>query len=170
MRIFKATLLAASLAVAGLSGPSFASDTGMGHAMKSEPVNAGDLDISGGWVRSMLPGQKVAGGFIVITNNGDADDRLVSVSTPAAPKSEIHEMAVVDDIMKRRALPDGLVIPAGETVELKPGGFHLMFMAVPEPFAAGDTVQVTLVFEKAGQVEMMLPVMKMEDMKAMKHD
>ncbi len=131
----------------------------MDHGDKAKPVMAGDLHISGYWTRAMLPGQKVGGGYLVITNNGSDHDRMVAISTPHTDRAEIHEMKMVDDVMKMRELEDGLHVPAGETVVLEPGGYHLMFMAVTTPFKEGDMVPVTLTFEKAGDVELMLPVM-----------
>ena len=116
------------------------------------------LKITGAWAKAMLPGQPVGGGYLTIENTGAEADRLVSVTSSASPDIEIHEMKMEGDVMKMRELPDGLEVPAGGKVELKPGGFHLMFMAVAEPFKEGGTVKVTLRFEKAGEVEVSLPV------------
>lgn len=124
----------------------------------SEVISAGDLTISDGWLKAMLPGQPAGGGYLTIANKGQLPDRLVGVSTPAAGKSEIHEMKVENDVMTMRPIEGGLDIPAGGSVELKPGGLHLMFMQVTEPFEKGATVPVTLEFEKAGKVELALPV------------
>ena len=137
-------------------------------AYQAEAVVHGDLELSGYWTRAMLPGQKVGGGFVTISNKGSDDDRLISVKTPLTQRTEIHEMSIIDDVMKMRALSDGLPVPAGQTVELKPGGFHIMFMAVAEPFVAGSMVPVVLTFEKAGEVELMLPIMP-AGTKAMDH-
>lgn len=128
------------------------------HKAAAGPVEVGDLEIAGGSVKAMLPGAKVGGGGFVVKNTGSADDRLVAVESPAAGRVELHEMAMENDVMKMRKLADGIVIPAGETVELKSGGLHLMFMEVQKPFAEGDTVPVTLTFEKAGKVDYVLPV------------
>jgi copper(I)-binding protein len=125
---------------------------------EAHPVKAGDLTLTAGWLRAMLPGQPAGGGYVTISNAGSTPDRLVAVSTPAAGKSEIHMMEMKNDVMVMRPVDGGLEIPAGGTVELKPGGFHLMFMQMTEPFAEGATVPVTLEFEKAGKVELMLPV------------
>ncbi|MCB1384012.1 MAG: copper chaperone PCu(A)C [Notoacmeibacter sp.] len=125
-------------------------------------VKAGDLEISGYWARAMLPAQPAAGGFLTVTNTGKDDDRLVAVETPRAGRSEIHEMAVIDNVMKMRQLADGLAVPAGSTVELKPGGYHLMFLQVAERFEEGQAVPVVLTFEKAGKVELTLPVKTLE--------
>jgi copper(I)-binding protein len=143
----RAARLAVVLTATLLPGAAFAED-----------MMLGDLTLSGAFTRAMAPTAKVGGGFITITNNGQEDDRLISASSPAAPVVQLHEMAVVDDVMKMRELPDGIEIPAGETVTLKPGGLHIMFMQVPTPFEEGSEVPVTLTFEKAGSVDVMLHV------------
>ncbi|MBR0555372.1 DUF1775 domain-containing protein [Ciceribacter sp. L1K23] len=122
------------------------------------PVTVGDLELTAGFTKAMLPGQPVGGGFVTIKNNGHHDDVLVSAESPNAGRVELHEMAMVGEVMKMRALADGIPVPAGQTVELKPGGLHMMFMEVKEPFAEGATVPVKLVFQNAGEVEIMLPV------------
>ena len=124
----------------------------------AETVEIGALKISGAWAKVMLPGQPVGGGYLTIENAGAQSDRLVSVTSSASPDVQIHEMKMEGDVMKMRALSEGLDIPAGGKVELKPGGFHLMFMAVTEPFKEGGMVKITLKFEKAGDVEVTLPV------------
>jgi len=123
------------------------------------PVKLGDLEISGPFARATLPNQPVGGGYVTITNKGSTADRLVSATSPAAGMVQIHEMAMEGDVMKMRELPDGLEIPAGQSVTLSPGGLHLMFMKLNGPFKQGSTIPVTLNFEKAGSVEVELPVM-----------
>lgn len=127
-----------------------------GHA--NDVAKVGSLELSGAMSKAMLPGQPVGGGFITIKNDGTSDDRLVSVASPLAGRAEIHEMAMVNDVMKMRKLDAGIVIPAGKTVELTPGGLHFMFFNVSKPFAEGDKVPVTLTFEKAGKVDVMMDV------------
>lgn len=127
-------------------------------AAEAAAVVAGDLEITAYRVKAMLPNQPTGGGFLTITNKGQAADRLISATSPAAGTVEIHTMEVVNDVMTMRPVEGGLEIPAGATVELKPGGFHLMFMMVGEPFKEGGAVPVTLEFEKAGKVELTLPV------------
>src|SRR3546814_19094022 len=78
----------------------------------------------------MLPGQPVGGGFVTIRNGGSEDDVLVSISSPAAQVVELHEMAMEGEVMKMRKLEAGIPVPAGQAVELKPGGLHMMFMQV----------------------------------------
>lgn len=138
----------------------FSALAGKARAEEAAPVTAGKLEISEAWARAMLPGQPAGGGFLTITNKGGEPDRLVGASSPAAGKVEVHTMEVVNDVMTMRPVQGGLEIPAGATVELKPGGLHLMFMKVSEPFKDGGTVPVSLEFEKAGAVEVVLAVRK----------
>lgn len=114
---------------------------------------AGGLEIIHPSSRAMLPGAPVAGGYLTIVNHGKTDDRLVSVTSDRAAEVQLHEMAIENDVMKMRELPEGIPIPAGSSVELKSGGLHVMFMKVKRPFKEGDMVKATLVFEKAGPVE-----------------
>lgn len=123
-----------------------------------EAVTVGDLELTAGFTKAMLPGQPVGGGFVTITNKGASDDRLVSATSDRAGEVQLHEMAMQGDVMKMRQLPDGIPVPAGQTVELVPGGLHLMFFKVAEPFQQGQSVKVTLTFEKAGNVDVVLPV------------
>lgn len=88
-----------------------------------------------------------------MTNTGTAPDRLIGGSAAFAERVEIHEMATRDGVMTMRALSGGLAIAPGQTVELKPGGLHVMFMGLRTPLSEGQTVKVTPDFEKAGKVE-----------------
>uniref|UniRef100_UPI003F22DCF6 copper chaperone PCu(A)C n=1 Tax=Rhizobium sp. F40D2 TaxID=3453141 RepID=UPI003F22DCF6 len=134
--------------------------SGMGAAAPAgETVKAGDLEVSGGFAKAMLPGQPVGGGFFTVKNNGETDDRLLSVTSPAAGEVQLHEMVTKDNVMRMRQLKDGIPIAAGQTVKLEPGNLHLMFQKVKTPFKQGDTVPVTLTFEKAGKVELVLQVL-----------
>ena len=126
-------------------------------ANSAGPVILGDLTLDGGFSRATPPGAPVAGGFLTIANGG-AEDRLVAASADFAGRTEIHEMAMEGEVMRMRELPEGLPIPAGGTVELKPGGYHLMFMELKQPLVEGETVNVTLSFEKAGEVSLPLAV------------
>jgi periplasmic copper chaperone A len=127
-------------------------------AKQPAPVVAGDLEITAYRAKAMLPGQPVGGGYLSIANKGAAPDRLLAVTSPNAHTVEIHTMEMVNDVMTMRPVTGGLEIPAGATVELKPGGTHLMFKMVSEPFKEGGEVPVTLEFEKAGKVDLTLPV------------
>lgn len=123
----------------------------------------GELMIKQAWIRAAPAGAPVAGGYLIITNKGQAADRLVSVSAEFAGMSEIHEMAMEGDVMKMRPVEGGLAIEPGATVELKPGGFHLMFMKPKAQIKDGDSHNVTLMFENAGAVELEMPVGKPAD-------
>ena len=118
----------------------------------------GSIVIGHPWTRATPPTAQAGGGFLTLTNKGSAPDRLVAVRSPAAAKVEIHEMKMDGNIMRMRELEKGLEIPAGATVELKPGGFHLMFMGLKAPFAKDVRVPVALVFEKAGSIDVELIV------------
>ncbi|CDN54208.1 Secreted protein containing DUF461 [Neorhizobium galegae bv. officinalis bv. officinalis str. HAMBI 1141] len=127
-------------------------------AAQDAPTKVGDLEVTGAFTKAMLPGQPVGGGYFTIKNNGKSDDMLTSVSSPVAGTVEMHEMAMQGEVMKMRKLDTGIAIPAGKTVELTPGGLHLMFIKVKEPFKQGGKVPVTLTFEKTGKVDITLPV------------
>ena len=112
------------------------------------------------WVRGTVAQQKASGLFVQLTSAQGG--RLVSASSPLAGSVEIHDMAMDGNVMTMRALPDGLVLPAGKPVALKPGGQHLMLMGLKQALKAGDTVPVTLVIELADKkretVEIKAPV------------
>lgn len=113
----------------------------------------GSLKIDHPWSRATPHGAQVAGGYLVIENKGADADRLVSATSEIAGRVEIHEMAVQDGIMKMRPLARGLEIKPGATAKLEPGGFHVMFMNLKRPLKQGEKFKGTLVFEKAGPLE-----------------
>jgi copper(I)-binding protein len=116
-------------------------------------IRAGDIVITGPWTRATPGGAKVAGGYMRLTNTGKETDRLTGGSLPQAGRFEVHEMATVNNVMTMRQLEKGLEIRPGETVELKPGGFHVMFLDLKEGLRQGLPLRGTLVFEKGGKVE-----------------
>ena len=113
---------------------------------------AGDVMIEGAFSRATLPNQPVAGAFMRLKNTGDEADALIGGSTEIAGRVEVHEMAMSGDVMKMRELADGLEVPAGETVELKPGGYHIMLFDLKEPLVEGEVFEITLEFAKGGSV------------------
>ncbi len=113
----------------------------------------GALEIDHPWTRATPDGAAVAGGFLTVTNTGPQADRLIGGTAAFAGEVEVHEMAMEGDVMKMRHLADGLDIPAGAEVVLKPGGYHIMFMGLTTGLTEGETVKGTLVFEKAGTIE-----------------
>ena len=114
---------------------------------------AGAIKITAPWSRATPAAAKVAGGFMVIENTGKESDFLIGGSLVRSGRVEIHEMAVVNDVMRMRELPQGLEIKPGEKVTLKPGSYHVMFMDLKQPLAEGETVEGTLVFKTAGTVK-----------------
>lgn len=113
----------------------------------------GDITITAPWTRATPKSAPVAGGFVKITNNGQESDWLTGGTFTGAGRVEVHEMATVDGVMRMRQLGSGLEIKPGQTIELKPGGFHLMFMELKQPTVEGKPVRGALTFRKAGTVE-----------------
>lgn len=128
----------------------------------AEMLKQGDISIHHTMIRAGLPGSKVTAGYLELTNNGAADDQLVSVQLEGAGKAELHSMEVNNGVMKMRPLKDGIILPAGETVSLTPGGLHLMFMQLDGLPKEGETRELTLVFAKAGSISFAAPVKKVK--------
>jgi periplasmic copper chaperone A len=138
----------------------------------AQDYTAGPIKIEAPWTRATPTGAKVAGGFMKLQNTGTDTDRLIGGSVTFAGKFEVHEMAMTDNIMKMRELEKGLELKPGQSVELKPGSYHVMFMDLQQPLKDGDKVKGTLVFEKAGKVEVEYTVKAMGSQggtPAMKH-
>ncbi|MCJ2052264.1 DUF1775 domain-containing protein [Methylobacterium sp. J-070] len=121
-------------------------------AAPAAPVKAGDLTIETPWLRATPNGAKVAGGYVRITNRGSAPDTLTGATVPFAQSGDIHAMSMEGGVMKMAPVSGGLTIKPGETVELKPGGYHLMFEGLSGAPKAGETVSGTLTFRRAGTV------------------
>jgi hypothetical protein len=133
--------IAAWIALA-LAAPAYAHD-----------YTKGPLKIDHPWSRATPHGAQVAGGYLMIENRGAEADRLVRITSEISGRVEIHEMSVQGGIMKMRPLALGLEIKPGATAKLEPGGFHVMFMNLKRPLKQGEKFKSTLVFEKAGTVE-----------------
>lgn len=116
------------------------------------------LAVADAWAAVTPKGTKVAAGFFTVANAGADGDRIVAAKSPRAARVELHEVAMAGTKMKMRPLKDGIAVPAGGSVALSKDGLHLMFMDIAAPFAEGDTVPVTLTFERAGDVEVALVV------------
>ncbi|HEY0213475.1 MAG TPA: copper chaperone PCu(A)C [Paenirhodobacter sp.] len=125
----------------------------------SDAVELGALRLTAAFTRATYPGAPVAGGFVTITNTGSQDDRLTGGTAAFARDVQVHEMAMQGEVMQMRPKPDGLLIPAGQTVTLKPGGDHLMFLQLNRPLRQGVTETVTLTFQNAGSVDVDMPVL-----------
>jgi copper(I)-binding protein len=122
-------------------------------AAAAQEYVAGPIRVSKVWTREVPGGAKVAAGFMTITNTGKEPDTLIGGTVPFAAKFEVHEMKMDGGIMQMRQLTSGLVLKPGETVVLKPGSFHLMFMDLTGAPRKGTPVKGTLIFEKAGKIE-----------------
>jgi periplasmic copper chaperone A len=139
MKLIRSIAFASAL----MAAPAFAHD-----------FAAGDLTIEHPWSRATPQGARVAAGYASITNNGSESDRLIEVRSDIAASVEIHEMAVDGNgVMTMRPIADGIEIPAGDEVRLEPGSFHVMFMGPEKQFVEGESFAGTLVFEKAGEVD-----------------
>ncbi|MBW8303613.1 MAG: copper chaperone PCu(A)C [Brevundimonas sp.] len=117
----------------------------------SGPDTGGAVQVADALCRPTPTGRQSTGCYLTLT--AQADDRLTAVSSPRAGLAQIHESRVESNMMMMRELKEGLPLPAGETVELKPGGNHIMLLSVTEPLKAGDTVPLTLTFASAPPVE-----------------
>jgi periplasmic copper chaperone A len=121
----------------------------------------GPLEINHPWARATAPTAPAGGGFLSITNKGTTPDRLIAIRSTVAQQSQLHEMKMEGNIMRMRELDHGLAIPAGATVTLAPGGYHVMLIGLKTPLKQGSRVPVTLVFEKAGSIDIELDVQAM---------
>ena len=144
--LLRRTFLAASPALLSPAAP----------AATAQEARAGDLAVQQPWTRAAGQGATGAG-FLSISNRGAAADRLLSATTPAARAVELHTMLRDGDVMRMRAV-EAVEIPPGQTVALRPGGLHMMLVGLSRPLREGETVPVTLRFERAGEVRVDLAV------------
>jgi len=125
----------------------------------AQDAQVGKIKIEGAYTRTTVPGQKVAGGFMKIIDQGAAD-QLIGASSSVADEVQLHTMSMEGNTMQMRQVK-AIDVPATGTVELKPGGLHLMLIGIKAPLKAGDLIAVKLKFAKAGEVEVKLPVQPM---------
>ncbi|MBC7483672.1 MAG: copper chaperone PCu(A)C [Rhizobacter sp.] len=125
-------------------------------AAHAHSFKLGSIEIGHPYARATAAGQPTGGGFLKLTNGG-ADDKLLSASAAVSASVELHEMKMEGDVMRMRQV-DGIALPAGQSVELRPGGFHIMFVGLKAPLKAGDKFPIKLKFEKAGEVEVTVNV------------
>lgn len=135
---------------------SFSNITFASSDKKSSEFRVGQIKVENPYTRATVAGQKVAGGFMKIENKGAAD-QLISASSPMAAEMQLHTMSMEGNVMKMREVKV-IDVPANGSVDLKPGGLHLMFMDIKAPLKAGESVPVKLKFQKAGEIEIRLPV------------
>jgi periplasmic copper chaperone A len=122
-----------------------------GTVVSAEDYAAGGLQIGNPWARATPSGATVGAGYLTIMNKGKAPDRLIGGSAAPASRFEIHNTVVEGGVAKMRPIA-GLEIKPGETVELKPGGMHVMLLGLKQPLKQGQRIKGTLVFEQAGTV------------------
>jgi periplasmic copper chaperone A len=115
------------------------------------------IAIERAWATPTPAGVDVSAGYLAIVNATAADDRLLGATSPRAERAEIHEITMEDGVMRMRRI-DVLTIPAEEEIEFGPGGMHLMFYGVTEPFSEGQSIPVRLTLETAGAIDVNLPV------------
>lgn len=159
--MFKPAFAAAVLAAcAFVFGPISAAAEGghaqgdTGQAIEMDSAILGDMMIEAPVIRATTPHAPAAGGFMRITNMGTADDTLLAASIGAeiAGMAQLHTMSMDGDVMRMQEVAGGIAIPAGETVQLAPGGLHVMLMRLEAPMVEGDHHEITLMFENAGEV------------------
>lgn len=126
------------------------------------PPGAGGIVVQDPYARPAPNMGGSGGAFMVIANNSGQADRLLSATSPIAKMVELHETIMEGEVMKMVHQPQGFELPAGSKVELKPGGKHIMLMNLVAPLEAGQTIQITLKFEKAGEQTISVPVREMK--------
>ena len=129
-------------------------------------VRQGDIEVSGAWVRSTVPNRPAAG-YMTLTNHGDVADRLVAVRAADVDTVELHQSSMVDGVMRMDPI-QAVEVPAGGMAELKQGGMHVMMFGTGRLKPGGST-DLVLVFERAGEVTLAIPVLKRAPDGAMDH-
>ncbi len=124
----------------------------------SSNYTLGGIEIGSPWARAPSPATGDGAGFFTLTNKGAASDRLIAAVSPAAGRVEIHAIKVEGSELRMRQLVDGLALSPGATLTLKPRGYHLMLIGLKTPLEQGARITVTLVFEKAGSIDIELVV------------
>jgi len=120
--------------------------------------DVGAIHISQPWARATPKGASTAGAYMTVTNNGKTPDRVNCVSSDASAECQIHSMTMDNGVMVMRPVEGGLEIKPGETVTLKPGGFHMMLLNLKHPLEQGNSMKATLKFDNAGTVQVDYPI------------
>ncbi len=116
------------------------------------------INVEQPWARATPAGAMTGAVYMTLANRTNTEDRLTAASSDVASKVQIHEMAVVNGIMQMRQLTDGLAVPAGGSVTLKPGGYHVMLIGLKKRLIAGQTFPLTLTFANAGNISITVPI------------
>jgi hypothetical protein len=152
MTLLKQIVFASALTLAAFAGIA---------SGRASDIKLGDLVISDPWSRQSPMAADAAAGFLKITNTGKKDDRLVKATASITPNVQLHDMVIENDVMKMVELTEGIPIPAGATVELRPKSLHVMFVDLKAPVKEGEKINGTLFFEKAGSVDVVFEVKSM---------
>jgi len=128
-------------------------------AAQAADFNVGSVHITEPWTRVTPKGASTAAGYMTVTNSGSTPDRLSCVSSEAAVQCQIHTMSMEGGVMRMRPVEGGLEILPGQSITLKPGGLHMMFIDLKHPLEPGKTVEATLKLEQAGTVKVEYPIL-----------
>jgi copper(I)-binding protein len=128
-------------------------------AAAAEDYNVGSIHISQPWSRATPKGAASGAGYMTLTNNGTTPDRVSCVSDDVSAQCQIHSVTMEGGVMKMRPVEGGLEIKPGDSITLKPGGNHMMFLSLKHPLEQGGTVKATLKFEHAGTIDVEYPVL-----------
>jgi periplasmic copper chaperone A len=129
-------------------------------------AQSSSIQVDNPFARATPAGASTGAVYMTISNKSNAADRLTGASSEVADKLQIHEMKMVNGVMQMRELPSGLALPPGRSVALKPGSYHVMLIGLKQPLKAGETFPLTLTFEKAGKVEITVPVQSVAGMQS----
>lgn len=137
-------------------------------AAHAHSFKLGELTIGHPYARATAPGQPTGGAYLSVRNAGATGDKLVSATADVAASVELHEMKMEGTVMRMREV-SAVEVPAGQAVELKPGGLHIMLMGLKAPLKQGDKFPLKLKFEKAGEVTVTVNVEGFGASHEMKH-
>ncbi|WP_294620639.1 copper chaperone PCu(A)C [uncultured Roseovarius sp.] len=123
------------------------------------PAMAADIMVEDAYARSSAMSAKTGAAFMMIHNHGDAEDRLIGAASPVSKLVQLHtHKEDANGVMKMMHVEEGFALPADGMIKMQRGGHHVMFMGLTEPFEQGDMIPLTLTFEKAGEMEIEVPV------------
>lgn len=131
-------------------------------SLAEQQTTLGALRIAKAWSNALPPVAKTGAVYVTIANTGTKDERLVAIESSIAARAELHNHSMDDGVMKMRKVEGGVAIAAGDEVVFEPGGLHIMLMGLEEPITSGVVFQVTLTFERAGNVEVPVSVREMD--------
>ena len=121
-------------------------------------ARASDVMVINAFARaSATPAARAGAAYVTVVNHGDTPDRLIAIVTPAASMAEVHGTVMNGNVIKMETL-DAVNVPAQASVEMKPGGLHVMLMGLKKPLVEGGAIDMTLTFEKAGSITIKVPV------------